>query len=283
MLWGRKALGFLVPLLCAGPTAALTIGPDAFGYHAFDVASPFEDISGSGTGLLAGADDEATGLISLGFNFDFYGTTYSDIFWSTNGFAGFGATTFTEFQNRNLDLEAPELDVPLIAVLWDDWEFDSDRQVDPPDQTYYQLLGPVGNQRFVIQWNRAMGFSDSPSTVTFQVVLFEGSNDIEFRYADTFTGTFRDDGGSATVGIRNTAGHQTGEKLQWHYGDADNGPCDQCPPPHNPVSGGQSIRWSLNGPPPAPEPSTLLLLGGGALGLFARRRKRNQRSAHLRG
>jgi hypothetical protein len=61
------------------PAPALTIGPDAFGYTATNgVASPFENITGTGTRVLAGVDD-ATVSMPIGFAFRFYGVTYPSL------------------------------------------------------------------------------------------------------------------------------------------------------------------------------------------------------------
>jgi len=70
---------------------ALVIGPDAFGYTASDEGIfSFEDITLTGTRVLAGFDDSTTSA-TLGFNFDFYGNTYSSVFWSPNGLMTFGS------------------------------------------------------------------------------------------------------------------------------------------------------------------------------------------------
>ena len=99
--------------------SAATIGPDAFGYTASNVPFNFVNIASTGIRILGNADDIAQS-VGIGFNFGFYGTTQTSAFVSSNGMLAFG-TAITSLSPRNLATEAPVSDVPVIAVLWDDW------------------------------------------------------------------------------------------------------------------------------------------------------------------
>jgi hypothetical protein len=66
--------------------------PDAFGYSCTDsteadglVTYDFEDISATGTSVTLG-DDAVSPPLPIGFDFDYYGIEYSDIYISSNGF-----------------------------------------------------------------------------------------------------------------------------------------------------------------------------------------------------
>ena len=84
---------FLAAMAVSGiqATWAVSGGPDTFGYTYMDskeLEGPiyaFEDISGSGTPVVL-ADDEVSGAVALGFDFEFYGIEYSEIYISSNGF-----------------------------------------------------------------------------------------------------------------------------------------------------------------------------------------------------
>src|SRR4030095_15573608 len=73
---------------------ALTGGPDAFGYRFIDSDSAggpafnFEDISTTGTGVSL-SDDQVSGAVNIGFTFDFYGTSYTQVYISSNSFLTF--------------------------------------------------------------------------------------------------------------------------------------------------------------------------------------------------
>jgi len=190
---------------CSSVGSASVIGPDSFGYRATnDIPFTFEDISGTGTRVLAGLDDGTT-FRNIGFNFSFYGTTYNQVGFSSNALMTFGGTN-GNFSNQNFT-GSLSVNLPSIAPLWDDWQFFQGGT----DAAYYQTLGAVGSRRFITQWNLAGGFASSPSLITIQAVLFEGSNDILLRYLDVDSGDFRAFGGSSTVGIRDTNGQSNGE------------------------------------------------------------------------
>ncbi|MGI8874023.1 MAG: GDSL-type esterase/lipase family protein [Egibacteraceae bacterium] len=209
--WERRATLVTVVGLGVGAQAvqAQAIGPDAFGYTADEVDFTFEDISQTGTRFLDSDDDE-TQELTLPFGFDFYGTTYNSVFASTNGLLTFRGGSN---ENVNQSLTGPLFaDLPTAAVLWDDWITTNDG-----DALYFATLGSGSERRFVVQWNMVRSFGNQVGLITFQAVLFEGSNDIEYRYLDK---TVEEDesvsqGGSATVGIRDTSGHENGENLQW--------------------------------------------------------------------
>ena len=247
------AVAVAVLLAVAAPATATQIGPDAFGYRATDeVTHTFEDLSLSltSTRILAGQND-ATAPVPIGFSFSFYGAAHTDLHVSTNGLLSFGAS-YPWFVNRELDSALLLDDPKLIAPLWHDWNFEGELQP-AADAVYYETLGSPGSQRFVVQWNRA--YNDTPTVsdpVTFQAVLFENGN-ILFHYPDVTTLVSpSNNGGSATVGIRNTGGTGSGEFLQWSY--------DQ------PVlADGDTILFVV------PEPGTASLLAVGLLALARRR------------
>jgi len=161
----------------------------------------FEDISGSGTRILNGTNDSAVANIDLGFTLSFYGSTYTQIWLSSNGLSGF-STAQTSGTNINLPTSTLN-NVPLIAPLWDDWTF----VPASADAVYYQTLGTTPTQRFIAQWNNACpDASCTGGTVTFEMKLFEYDNHIEFHYSDLTTSAARSNGGSATMGIRDTGG-----------------------------------------------------------------------------
>ena len=71
-------------------------GPDNFGYRWVDSDEPGTDlefdwieINQIGQSLTL-RDDEVEGPINMGFNFDFYGNTYNQVYISSNGYIAFG-------------------------------------------------------------------------------------------------------------------------------------------------------------------------------------------------
>lgn len=191
------------------------------GYTASTTNSTFNNIATAPTAtrVLANTNTGAEN-VNIGFNFNFFGTSYSNLFASTNGTLAFG---LANVDNINRDLETDPItrfNAPTIAVLWDAWTF-KPKPGAATDALYYQTSGAVGSRQFTVQWNQAASkFADAPTgTVTFQAVLFENSDNIVFSYLDTLlaTGTPENFGAGATVGIRNTNGNVNGQRLEWSY------------------------------------------------------------------
>lgn len=207
--------GALVFLVIFGPSgrtvSAREIGPDAFGYTAADAPFSFEDLSGSGTRVLARTDNGVASA-PLPFTFTFYGVDYTSLSWSTNGLITFGGMN-SDPLNVSFSTAAPTGDRPSIAVLWDDWQFVQGGA----DASYYEVRGAVGSRRFMVQWNLIFEAPSSPSNAIFQAVVYEGSNDILLRLIDYDTATATSFGASATVGIRDAGGHLNGRNLEWSF------------------------------------------------------------------
>lgn len=186
------------------------IGPDGFGYIATDgVPYSFQDISGTGIQVLAGQDD-GTIQIPIGFTFNFYGVAYNNVGISVNGLLTFAGVN-GQFDNVDLTTTAPTVDIPSVAVLWDDW-------FATPGAIYYQTVGPVGTRQLIVQWNNIEHYPPGTptETVTFQAILSERNGSLKFQYQDVDVAGATG-GSSATVAIRDTAGQANGRVLQWSF------------------------------------------------------------------
>jgi hypothetical protein len=192
------------------------IGPDTYGYTATDnTPFAFEDISLTGTSVLAGSDD-GTISVPLGFSFNFYGTNYTTAGLSPNGLITFGGVN-GQFGNIDITSDAPTFNLPSVAVLWDDWTAS-------PGSVFYQTLGSAPSRRFIAQWNQVRHVGGLvASNVTFQVILYEANQCLKFQYVDVDVDpgvsgwSF---GGGATVGIRDRFGNLNGRNLQWSFNQA---------------------------------------------------------------
>ncbi|MFA4836280.1 MAG: Ig-like domain-containing protein [Dehalococcoidia bacterium] len=189
-------------------------GPDAYGYTYKDTGTdssgvPYNwvDISGTGTAVLPSADDAVSATLSLGFNFDYYGTVYSQVAVSTNALAFFGATS-TQYANQQIMNSWSAHG--FVSPFWDDLITDASGQI------FYQTLGSAPNRTFVVQWNDIKHYGSS-GRASFQAILYETSNNIKFQYKDVTFGDYNDAGASATVGIESPAGN---DGLQYSYNEA---------------------------------------------------------------
>ncbi len=209
-------LATVAMLLASIPVRATTIGPDAHGYTATDQAQyNFVDIRSTGTTAFNGySDDGSRGPINIGFSFDFYGNSYSTLYVSSNGMVSFGSGN-TAYANTDLTTNAN----PTQAVIVPYWD---DLVVDPNNPTngnvYYETLGNPGSRQFVVEWY-VRRIAQHGTELLFEAILYEGSNDILFQYQDVIGSSFSN-GESATVGIRDVNGQNSGNVLQWSFNQA---------------------------------------------------------------
>lgn len=181
-----------------------------------DTTANFQDISGTGTAL--GIADDANSLQSIGFNFEFYGITYNQLYINDNGYLTFGGSA-SEYNIQDFSTGNTIGNLPAIAPMWADFHGGSVNT----DDVYIQTVGSAGSQELIIQYNDVVfyDYDNSGATVTLQVVLFEGSNDIEFRYLDVVAGGGYDNGMYSTIGISDGAGDY--EQHSYHSASISSG------------------------------------------------------------
>ncbi len=163
------------------------------GYSFSDCDNPFENIVGAGgilSPIASSSDDAGDPGIPIGFTFNFYGDDHTTIGIASNGFLSFGSDLGT-FVN----VAIPSAGTPndMIAPYWDDWNPGAGGDV------YYRTDGPAGSRRFIAQWNAVLHFGGT-GPATFEAILFETSNCIEFRYGTPLVPN------SPTIGIENQTG-----------------------------------------------------------------------------
>ncbi len=170
-------------------------------YSASDTIAPpdgsepvfaFSSISGSGA-TLSLSDDQVSSAVSLGFNFEFYGSSYSQVYVSSNGFLTFaagqphGCCSGPSIPNQSMPNN-------YIAGLWND--------LYPPNGAiYYQTLGAAPARRFVVQFQSVPQCCGTTLPSTWQVVLHESTNEIAVYYIDGQSGSR-----VTTAGIENQNG-----------------------------------------------------------------------------
>lgn len=215
----------------SGPVTVTVFGQQVTG-PLFTVTSPkpsnnraetqfqYVDTSSSSGGtsvdFLASNDDDSAQL-TLPFDFTLFTSTFlagSKLNVTINGWMAFGESSVQpEFQNGSL----PGTSVPrqgsasgttgtlspnLIAPFFDDLILQ--RQ---DSSVSARVIGTAPDRRWVIDWqNLSIIHEDNfvlEGRVSFQVIFFEGSNDIAFQYK-TLEGP-RSYGESATVGLQNAA------------------------------------------------------------------------------
>ena len=219
---------------------------EGFDYSAYSVATAFEDISATGVaGLEPFADDEYFQLTAEdlgGFEFDFYGTVYQELYVSDNGLITFGSGS-TEYDNTDLTTSPSQAS---IAPYWDDLVIDGSDDA----AVLWEVRGSGDQQRLILQWNDIRyAYGSGLGQITFQAVLDETDNSMQFNYLDLESSSSRAEGASATVGIKDAGPQSPGGNVLLI--SLDDGP-------NNFVGTGQSTR--IEPPQPvAPVPTHVLV------------------------
>lgn len=122
--------------------------------------------------------DGGTAVIGIGFDFFFEGIAYDTVAASPNGFLSFNENSPTNHGNDLDGIGATSR--PLVAPLWDDLDGSAPNSA---SKANYLLTGTAPNRVFTFEWiNYEWNWLDSDSTVSFQVKLYETTNEIEFIY-----------------------------------------------------------------------------------------------------
>lgn len=139
------------------------------------------------------ADDEVSGAIPIGFTFNFFCQPKTDLYISSNGFitfvggSGSGCCSGSTLPTGTI--------TDFIAGSWND--------LYPPagGSISYQLTGLAPNRVFIVEYNGINHCCSAGPINTFQIKLFETSNNIEIHST-----TITDDGRTHTMGIQGASG-----------------------------------------------------------------------------
>lgn len=153
-------------------------------------------VGGTSSGLAATADDNLSAALPIGFNFVYNGVTYTNFKVSSNGTLFFGNGN-SAAANALGSLTAAQR--PGLAPLWDDLLCTAG--------ITYQLSGTTPNQKLTVEWKDMKWFYSAASPViSFQVILYEANNQIDFVYQQEPTAISTTGTGTpgASIGIMGT-------------------------------------------------------------------------------
>ena len=126
-------------------------------------------------------DDVYTDVVDLGFNFDFYGNTYSKMLISSNGYVTFDTTNASSYSPWGINAAIPNPGVEPENAIMVTWQ-DTDPGV--AGAIYFGSYGAAPNRVYVVTWCGLAMFSCNTDIYTSQLRMFEGSNRIEMYIQD---------------------------------------------------------------------------------------------------
>lgn len=119
-------------------------------------------------------DDQYSQVVPVGFNFTFYGNSYSEVLISSNGYITFNLGDAGGFSPWAINNPIPNPNNPTNAIMgpWHDYNPNNGGIIG------YTTIGAAPNRQFVVVYKEVFMFGD-PAEGCSGIVLHEGSNKIE--------------------------------------------------------------------------------------------------------
>ncbi|MDB5197148.1 MAG: hypothetical protein JWP88_1519 [Flaviaesturariibacter sp.] len=143
----------------------------------------------AGTSANLTIDDRYTSVINLGFNFSFFGTTYTQLIASTNGLVSFDISKANGFAHWDIvngstpeNLPSTFYDKAIIMGPYHDLYPSSSVTTSPTKRIQYQIFGTAPHRRWVLSFYKVPLFSGTCNNLienTHQIVLYEGTGIVE--------------------------------------------------------------------------------------------------------
>lgn len=165
--------------ICFGASANLTAtysGPVVTSTTSYAVSTvPYApDPLTAGT-AVALTDDSQSGLLPIGFNFCFFGQTYTQFIIGSNNWIGFSTGQTSTWVTTAIPNNTGAAPRNTIMGAWQD--------INPGvgGTVKYQVYGVAPNRRLSVSWNNVPMFSCTGQLYSSQITIFETSNIIETR------------------------------------------------------------------------------------------------------
>ena len=159
---------------------------------------PFVNQTNTGTSLFM-TDDSQQGPFQIGFNFCFFGTTYTQFYVGSNGWISFSGGQPVTFTSQPIPTGNALVPKNCIMGPWQDWHPGIGGQIK------YQVQGVAPCRKLVVSWTNMPMFSCTGNLGTFHIVIYESTNNIE-NHIQNKPACLQWQGGTATQGIHNSLG-----------------------------------------------------------------------------
>jgi gliding motility-associated-like protein len=159
---------------------------------------PYVAQTNTGT-LLSMGDDSQQGPYPIGFNFCFYGTSYSQFWIGSNGWISFSAGQPTTFTSQPLPTTNALVPRNCIMGPWQDWHPGLGGEI------RYQTVGVAPCRKLIVSWIDVPMFSCTANQGTFHIVICESTNTIE-SFIQSKPDCVQWQNGTSVHGIHNSTG-----------------------------------------------------------------------------
>ena len=126
--------------------------------------------------VLLLTDDDASFPINIGFDFEFFGDIYSEVYIGSNGWVSFSPNQSLDYIPRSLPSNNEDVPVNVIMAPWEDWNPAIAGNIT------YELQGEGDEQQFIVSFNQLGHFNCGVNTGvlgSFQIILNQQDYSIE--------------------------------------------------------------------------------------------------------
>jgi len=204
---GRVSNACVAPQTCRPTGASKTSTCALPSYVESEIVSPtfIEACTADATRPAFGSlDDAVSPSLPLGFTLRAYGAGYTSMQVSTNGVVRLGDATTPALPLSGLALFPWSAATgAVIAAFWTDLVLRTERSV------CVRTTGVAPTRVTVVEWSDVTTFDTRETNLTFEVVMREGSNQIDLVYQTLDRGTglaYLADGTNAAIGVQGSAG-----------------------------------------------------------------------------
>ena len=159
---------------------------------------PYVTQTNTGTSISM-TDDSQQGPFNIGFNFCFFGTTYTQFYIGSNGWVSFTGGQPTTFTSQSIPTGNGLVPKNCIMGPWQDWHPGLGGQIK------YQMSGVAPCRKLTVSWIGVPMFSCTSNQGTFHIVIYESTNIIE-NHIQNKPSCVNWQGGTAVEGIHNAGG-----------------------------------------------------------------------------
>ena len=200
----KKIFAFAIVFIATLSVKAQTYNVSQIPYNPM----PFD----SGIQVVGVADDMYSPVIPIGFDFYFFGQQYDQLLLSTNSSISFDLSNANSYCTWPINNAIPSTQIPINSIffpLQDDY-------VPASGIISHQVYGFPPNRKFVMSYDSVSLFSCTSLFLTAQVILYEGSNNIEVHiHQKDLCATWN--GGNAILGIQNSTATQAFVASNYNY------------------------------------------------------------------
>lgn len=196
----RLLILFIFSLFTQMAIGQVTITRDTFACGVDSVVM-YASLTGS-TPTSSGitADDGYSGVIGIGFTFNYYGTTYTQLTIGSNGILKLGTASAGAYCPWPITA-ALAGNASVYNCICGPW---CDIYIPAGGTITYATVGTAPNRKFTANWCATRMFSCTSQYVTSQIILYETSNLIEVHLANKTICSWN--GGRAIIGVQNASG-----------------------------------------------------------------------------